>query len=1714
MAALARSHRKPLAEGCGLLSAAAFTHTTLSLTVSDPASGPRPATEIGGGDLTAAASSQDLGRLIDGSTNPRTSPCSTSREGALPNGAALSRAPTAIEPIPRAHNNGLTLTCPASNAQACASAPRNDAGLRIVCANVQRSRDNMHVLLDRYRDADVICIQEPCWTFVKVVASSSSPEGDPTFDTAHHRNFITLGAAESSRVVTYVHRERWASASPRVRASALRHDDAMCVTLNIAGREVSFLNVYNDPKTHAAVTAITHRAAELPPIVFMAGDFNIRHPTWDKYERRLDRPGSRHLLRHVRKGEELIALATDHLGLVLVNDPNGPPTWYSNNVGVREGILDLIWADPDLACIPPLRVNDLNRHDSDHAVLEWTLPVAADRPAVARVPRDSALGHAFVQTCREGLASLPCQKLSDYHTRDDVVRTASQIEAILRDAWQKCAVPPKPCGRSKSWWNAECSAIAKAIRGKRTERKSLKHVRTDIQTRLRRAGHLFQVQWVSDIRRLTRMLQELDEAIKILSKRLKGAIRHARGAFFRDVIRDTKPSRVWDLVGWTRPRPMGVTEGIVDAAGSPVEDPIALGAAFQEQFTPANPRPVDMSLLDEIEQLPERQFDYFSPAELGEALAGTSDSSAPGPDCIGWHWLKRILAQGGSAAPPQQQTPHSQSSAEPVVAFFNACVVHSVQPDVFKVSKTVVIPKPNKPDYSRAKAYRPIVLLNCLGKLFEKMLARRLQFDGQKMGIMHPCQFGGTMQHGTVDAGQQLVHNIKQAWRLGMDSSALLLDLAQFFPSINHTLLAGILRKQGFPGCLCEYFEDYLVGRHTQFIFNGATLPPQEFSTGVGQGSALSPVLTGLFLAPVLHIVAATSQTMNLRIGEGVVTTRSDWTARQLKAGGHATVQFYVDDGLIHVAGKLGPGAEPEDQLKFNVVLLQNLFNRLATYLARAGLGIESDKLELMHFIHRRRKNWREGSPLGPAVRVKHGGSTITIQPSASMRYLGFYLDPTLSFKEHVRFYATRGSSTVHTLRMLGNSKHGLAPHLRRLLYLSNVVPLLTYGAALWWSPSWKGVKGFAKTLQKAQSKAARWITGGFRTTPVGTLEALAGLVPIKSQVNKLVTSHCLRARTLHGGHPTRAHMPARWSSTTHNISSPFPLSQAQIRNPRSALAHVCTVADALCQEEFDATHDECRPGARLVDKFHARVSAHLMAPKKGSDAYHAWVRDVFRPQLAENLADNAAAILFTDGSVMEDRQRPGKQRSGAGYVVRTPTGGGGFDVRQGSLGCGNVTPFDAELVALAKGVSALCSRVCADDTVRHVHIYTDNRAALAKLLNPAVGPSQMCAVLACKNLRRFLESSTERRVHLHWCPAHSGVTLNELVDDLAKAGAEAAQPDFTSLARARQEVSQSAHEQWKTDLGDRKIKGRQSLLRPNLDTVTFNSANWFMRHLGKHPRELARFTRMTSGHLPCGAYRARFHLPGPSLCWWCKDVVETRDHILFQCPAWSRCYDLARSPRALQDWEVWERWRTRPHEGPAAQHLEDELAEALSMSDEELRFFLRINPMAGSFAWSDLVERAQADERSGLTAQTSSQIFRANAHSGWRRRERWLWLQRLEDNAQLAGRPLPVPTKLEQMFCDWYATCMARFIVRTFPDAGSELELLREFGHSRAAEKPGRLGEVRADHGSRRCGRAEGNAEAGEAEAGARRSGRRAGPRARPRTPPDDWGGRDVPAV
>ncbi|TBU44859.1 hypothetical protein BD309DRAFT_814751, partial [Dichomitus squalens] len=117
--------------------------------------------------------------------------------------------------------------------------------------------------------------------------------------------------------------------------------------------------------------------------------------------------------------------------------------------------------------------------------------------------------------------------------------------------------------------------------------------------------------------------------------------------------------------------------------------------------------------------LPARDWPPFSRQELLDALHATNSRSAPGWDHITWKFLKWVLAT---------RTKGHEVILAGFVRLFNAIFSHGVWPAPFRRAVSVLLPKPNKSDYTILKSYRPIVLLSTIAKWMEKVVNNRFTF--------------------------------------------------------------------------------------------------------------------------------------------------------------------------------------------------------------------------------------------------------------------------------------------------------------------------------------------------------------------------------------------------------------------------------------------------------------------------------------------------------------------------------------------------------------------------------------------------------------------------------------------------------------------------------------------------------------------------------------------------------------------------------------------------------------------------------------------------------------------------------------------------------------------------------------------------------------------------------------------------------------------------
>ncbi|CAA7268120.1 unnamed protein product [Cyclocybe aegerita] len=289
--------------------------------------------------------------------------------------------------------------------------------------------------------------------------------------------------------------------------------------------------------------------------------------------------------------------------------------------------------------------------------------------------------------------------------------------------------------------------------------------------------------------------------------KFKKACKDAKRNFFDERIAEiaTSCKHLWDLMEWVKQHKLPPCEAIRNS-DQPCHDMDDLWDALHGTYNLASGHEYDTSILDDLPDEPVREWADFLEHELLSALKGCSNSSAPGPDHVTWVHLKELLKD--------------KHVLVLFIVLANACLWVGHWLRIFKELLSVIVLKLNKPSYAVPKAFRPIVLLITFGKLIEKMIANRIQFDTVKHDIFHPNQLGGICQRSTEDAGLILTHLMQAGWVKGLQTSALAFDIVQFFPSINHEMFMAVLRKQGFSPILVDFFASYLVGRSTQ---SGAT---------------------------------------------------------------------------------------------------------------------------------------------------------------------------------------------------------------------------------------------------------------------------------------------------------------------------------------------------------------------------------------------------------------------------------------------------------------------------------------------------------------------------------------------------------------------------------------------------------------------------------------------------------------------------------------------------------------------------------------------------------------------------------------------------------------------------------------------------------------------------------------------------------------------------
>ncbi|KAH7936755.1 hypothetical protein HPB49_003731 [Dermacentor silvarum] len=224
----------------------------------------------------------------------------------------------------------------------------------------------------------------------------------------------------------------------------------------------------------------------------------------------------------------------------------------------------------------------------------------------------------------------------------------------------------------------------------------------------------------------------------------------------------------------------------------------------------------------------------FTIGELRTVLASRRRRSAPGSDGVTYQMLRNF---------DSEQLHH-------LLDAYNAVWRSGVIPREWSEAVVVPLLKNGKPPRDPA-SYRPVSLTSAAGKVLEAMALRRLEWIAAVLDILAAEQSGFRRLRASADSLADVVTTLEEAKHRGDASYLVLLDVMSAFDQLPHATILDALCAMGVSGRLLAYVGAFLSGRTMRVRVGGALSQPCAVSTGVPQGSVLSPFLFNLALARI-----------------------------------------------------------------------------------------------------------------------------------------------------------------------------------------------------------------------------------------------------------------------------------------------------------------------------------------------------------------------------------------------------------------------------------------------------------------------------------------------------------------------------------------------------------------------------------------------------------------------------------------------------------------------------------------------------------------------------------------------------------------------------------------------------------------------------------------------------------------------------------------------
>jgi hypothetical protein len=824
--------------------------------------------------------------------------------------------------------------------------------LKILLANMRKMNGTQQSTMNdtEFSKYSVILITEP-YLF-------QNHEGEFVATPQYHTHWSpilpnTLSAEERPRAMIWTHKDI------KIKPVKSTSSDLTAVLIEMNDRKILVIVVYvpaksssEDEELHSrldyirSVVSETRQNHSEPVELVIGGDFNRHDQLW----------GGDEVARSIRQGEgePIIQLMADlDLQSLL---PRGTPTWHANG-GEQQSTIDLMLTTPELANEVKRCTTEGNEHGSDHQFIRTAFSTTTDiRTHMPKRLWKKAEWTKIKEDLEQILKIRPQPE-----NPEDVDNYWSYLQDIIDLPIRRHVPVAKPSPYAKRWWTEEL-------------------------TRLRR-NYTYWRNKLTTIRRNGRRDPQLAETVKSHRKTFHDAMKERKNSHWQNFIADAK--NIWIVSRYLDPSKRTSFSQIPTLRNEHgqivTSDPEMAQVLLNEFFKP----PPEVTTNEQTEPneaiREELPMEPISEAEVKRAVFAASPHKAPGMDEIPAIFWQKIWP----------------TLKHHTVKIFQLSISKASIPQAWKTAKIVPLRKPKKPDYTMAKAYRPISLLITLGKMLEAVVAERISYLVETHNLLPKNHFGARKGRSAVQALALIQEYIYQAWKHKKVLSLVSFDLKGAYNGVNTDVLIQRLRERRIPTELRNWIASFCQLRKASVGVNGSSSRITDLNqAGLPQGSPLSPILFLFFNADL-----ASSK---LNQNQGAFA--------------------FVDDYSAWVTG-----ANAEDNTK---TIQDTIIPRAINWARASGATFEADKTAFIHFT--RNKNKRS--------EMKLHMDNEEIPPKENVKILGVVLDPGLRFREHAARIAKRGVNAALALKRI----KGTSSKTTRQLYQATVRPIIEYASPIW----------------------------------------------------------------------------------------------------------------------------------------------------------------------------------------------------------------------------------------------------------------------------------------------------------------------------------------------------------------------------------------------------------------------------------------------------------------------------------------------------------------------------------------------------------------------------------------------------------------------------------------------------------------------------------------